>query len=250
MNMVKSGVAVAVMMLVAMVLVPQARGEYVAEKYQRTGGYDSYDDMNQYVIGQGLIGAAFYENVVFSQTSDIDGSVTAENELSSMPFIGFGGQLPMVEVGEKTVLGFDGGIGFSWRSLVNSVSSTNGNVEMTLDSDLYMVDVFWGALISRYVTQKARIYGGIGPIFLFGNYYGKSKDENNVTGDVTVTSEKNNAFTVGWYSRAGIELRMANGAFIGFGVLWQDATIDFGSTSAGKVDFDGIMPMVTCTFGF
>jgi len=249
-NVVKSGVAVVVMMFVVIVLIPTARGEYVAEKYQPKSGYDSYDDLNKYVIGQGLIGAAVYEDVTFRQASKIDSSVVAENEISSMPIIGIGGQLPMVEVGKKTVLGFDGGIAFSWRSSVSSISSANGNVKMTLDNDLYMVDVFWGGLISRYVTQKARIYGGAGPIFLFGNYWGKSKDENTVTDDVSLASEKSSAFGIGWYSRAGIEVRMANGAFMGLGVLWQDATIDFGTSSAGKIDFDGIMPMVTCTFGF
>jgi hypothetical protein len=187
---------------------------------------------------QAFIGAAEFdeEQMTFAKTSSDDPDSATANDLSSMPFLGFGGQYAFSE--GNSHFGLDGTILLGWRSRDSSVSAGNGQAEVKLDTDLWLIDLAMGVYAQTIFGDHWRVYVAAGPLMLFGEYTEEAEEEDP---EVTTTEESEHSssdsgFGIGGYARAGLEYRLANHAFMGLCVRAIDTNLEF----AGALDDSGL----------
>ena len=187
---------------------------------------------------QAFIGAAEFdeEQMTFAKTSSNDPDAATANDLSSMPFLGFGGQYAFSE--GNTHVGLDGTILFGWRSRDSSVAAGNGQARVKLDTDLWLIDLAMGVYAQTIFGDHWRVYLAAGPLMLFGEY-AEEADEDDP--EVTTTEESEHSssdsgFGIGGYARAGLEYRLANNAFMGLCVRGLATNLEFD----GALDDSGL----------
>lgn len=187
---------------------------------------------------QAFIGAAEFdeEQMTFSKTSSDDPDSSTANDLSSMPFLGFGGQYAFAE--GNTHFGLDGTILLGWRSRDSSVSAGNGQARVELDTDLWLIDLAMGVYAQTIFGDHWRVYVAAGPLMLFGEY---SEEADEDDPEVTTTEESEHSssdsgFGIGGYARAGLEYRLANNAFMGLCVRGVATNLEFD----GALDDSGL----------
>lgn len=180
---------------------------------------------------QAFIGAAEFDEdqMTFSKASSDDPDASTTNDLSSMPFLGIGGQYAFSE--GNSHFGLDGTILVGWRSRNSSVSAGNGQAEVKLDTNLWLVDLAMGVYAQTIFGQNWRLYVAAGPLMLFGEYSEDSEEENL---EVTPTEERKSSssdsgFGIGGYARVGLEYRLANNAFMGLCVRGVETNLEFDS---------------------
>lgn len=147
--------------------------------------------------------------------------------------------------GERLKLGFEGGFTLGWQGDTGFVSVGNGTVVVVSDNDLFVMDVFVGAFAELFLGEKIRVYGGAGPLLQFGAVDMEFFDES----DNSYVDISESGFGGGIYTRAGIELELSRGTFVGFGVRWLDSSVSLGS-KLGNLDFQGVQAALTVTTGF
>jgi hypothetical protein len=178
---------------------------------------------------QAFIGAAEFDEdqMTFSKASSDDPDASTTNDLSSMPFLGIGGQYAFSE--GNSHFGLDGTILVGWRSRNSSVSAGNGQAEVKLDTNLWLVDLAMGVYAQTIFGQHWRLYVAAGPLMLFGEYSEDSEEEEL---EVTPTEERKHSssdsgFGIGGYARVGLEYRLANNAFMGLCVRGVETNLEF-----------------------
>ena len=178
---------------------------------------------------QAFIGAAEFDEdpMTFSKASGDDPDAYTTNDLSSMPFLGVGGQYAFSE--GNSHFGLDGTILVGWRSRDSSVSAGNGQAELKLDTNLWLVDLAMGVYAQTIFGQRWRLYVAAGPLMLFGEYSEDSEEEDL---EATPTEERKSSssdsgFGFGGYARAGLEYRLANNAFMGLCVRGVTTNLEF-----------------------
>jgi hypothetical protein len=187
---------------------------------------------------QAFIGAAEFDEdpMTFAKTSSDDPGAYTTNDLSSMPFLGVGGQYAFSE--GNSHFGLDGTILVGWRSRDSSVSAGNGQAEVKLDTDLWLIDLAMGVYAQTIFGDHWRLYVAAGPLMLFGEYSAEAEEKDL---EVTPTEERDSSssdsgFGIGGYARAGLEYRLANHAFMGLCVRALDTNLEF----AGALDDSGL----------
>ena len=178
---------------------------------------------------QAFIGAAEFDEdqMTFSKASSDDPGAYTNNDLSSMPFLGVGGQYAFSE--GNSHFGLDGTILVGWRSRDSSVSAGNGQAEVKLDTNLWLVDLAMGVYAQTIFGQRWRLYVAAGPLMLFGEYSEDSEEEDL---EATPTEERKSSssdsgFGIGGYARVGLEYRLANNAFMGLCVRGVTTNLEF-----------------------
>jgi len=187
---------------------------------------------------QAFIGAAEFDEdqMTFSQAASDDSDTFTSNDLSSMPFLGFGGQYAFSE--GNSHFGLDGTILVGWRSRDSSISAGNGQAEVKLDTDLWLIDLAMGIYAQTIFGERWRLYAAAGPLMLFGEYSAESAEEDT---EVTPTeksesSASDSGFGIGGYARAGLEYRLVNNAFMGLCVRGVATNLQFD----GALDDSGL----------
>jgi hypothetical protein len=186
---------------------------------------------------QGYIGAARLDQVELSGgSSSVDGRSSGVNQY---PVIGGGAQWKVA--GKRLDFGIEGMIGFGWRSGGSAFVSDGGGLTVAVKVDLLMIDLYGGPFLSIPLGDRARVYGGAGPVITFADYNQKSEE--------TIESESGSGFGTGVYGRFGFEFAVWTGAFVGLGARWQDSTISL-SGGAGDLEAQGWQYFLSVTQGF
>ena len=178
---------------------------------------------------QAFIGAAEFDEdpMTFSKASSDDPDAYTTNDLSSMPFLGVGGQYAFSE--GNSHFGLDGTILVGWRSRDSSVSAGNGQAEVKLDTDLWLIDLAMGVYAQTIFGQRWRLYVAAGPLMLFGEYSEDSEEEDSAATptEERKSSSSDSGFGIGGYARVGLEYRLANNAFMGLCVRGVTTNLEF-----------------------
>jgi len=187
---------------------------------------------------QAFIGAAEFdeEQMTFSETSSDDPASATTNDLSSMPFLGVGGQYAFSE--GNTHFGLDGTILVGWRSRDSSVAAGNGQARVKLDTDLWLIDLAMGVYAQTIFGDHWRVYVAAGPLMLFGEYAEEAEEDDPevTTNEESEHSSSDSGFGIGGYARAGLEYRLANNAFMGLCVRGVVSNLEFD----GALDDSGL----------
>lgn len=201
-------------------------------------------------ILQGLVGAGTFDSdsLTFRLSPEESGE---EEDLSTMPFIGFVGQ--HLFAGDRTRLGVEGGVLFGWRSRSTTAFIGSQQARVKIDSSLWLLDLSGGVCLHQRIGSRWRLYLAAGPTMLFGDYDADEDVREEGTTDPATTTDGSGSseseFGVGGYARIGLEYEFAPTALVGFSVRGLATNLEFDNTvEATKVS--GIQAFVTFTRNF
>jgi opacity protein-like surface antigen len=194
---------------------------------------------------QAMVGAAQFseDDLTFSETSTTNGTVTSDNDLSSMPYLGMAFQYPFH--GENTQIGLDGSFLFGWRSKDTKVRGGNGQIAISIDSSLWLADLSVGLFVKHTFFNRWRTYAAVGPAVVFGEY-SEDTDEDDSNNE---TNEKNDntdsEFGVGAYARSGFDYLFDQNAYVGVCVRGLKTNIAFDSAPDASSSLSGVQGFIT-----
>lgn len=179
---------------------------------------------------------------VWLGTTDADGawSVTdpatnseIRGDYSSLPLGGGAGQRLW---GKRAQIGFEGGALVSWKNDDVEFAGSNGMLAVSINTELFMMDVFMGGVVGVRPTRWLRLYAAAGPSIAWG--YLPSEDDDDVvnggpivigSGSVVVidlgSSESDVSFAL--YGRVGIEIELDSGFTFGVSARYAEHEFDF-----------------------
>lgn len=187
------------------------------------------------------------EDQDFERTSSFDPTVSASPEFSNMPLIGIAVQQDVV--GDQIAAGAEGGVTLGWWFDRESARNNTGALLLEVDSELLMLEFFFGGFVSADLGDAARIYAGAGPLLYLGIYDTEIEEQDPAIGTIYEDDETDAALGAGAYARAGFDLFFDDDSAVGIGVRQVIADLDFGSPS-GEIDFDGVQVFLTWTLRF
>lgn len=194
---------------------------------------------------QAMVGAAQFseDDLTFSETSSTDGTVTSDNDLSTMPYLGMAFQYPFH--GENTQVGLDGSFLFGWRSKDTKVRGGSGQIAISIDSSLWLADLSVGLFVKHTFSNRWRTYAAVGPAVMFGEY-SEDTDEEDSSNE---TNEKNDnsdsEFGVGAYARGGFDYLFDQNAYVGVCVRGLKTNISFDSAPDASSSLSGVQGFLT-----
>ena len=168
-----------------------------------------------------------------------DGGFLSGADVDAVPFLGGALQFGLTNVREVEV-GIEGGATFFAGSFDGSINL--GGTPQATDADLFGGSFFLGAFASYFWSSNWRIWAGAGPLFQLVRF-----DFDFDAGGLGGDSFGDNASGFGYYVRAGIERRLADGFLLGIGARWFDADLDFSDDFEGE-DFSGPQLFVTLSY--
>jgi hypothetical protein len=196
---------------------------------------------------QVMLGAVRYSNLNLDYQSTADPSLEATSTFTWMPLIGVSGGIPIVQ--DPIGLGIEGGALFSWMSDSVTAYGGNGTINIHINNKLYLLDLFIGPYLNAELGKKMRIYGGLGPLLMFGQNNNEQTDQNVSSSSLDKTTNSiSSAFGPGLYARTGIEFRLRNNAWMGLGVRGFMSKLNFNNVS-GTTDVNGLQFMITYSIG-
>jgi opacity protein-like surface antigen len=199
---------------------------------------------------QAIVGVVQFEgdDLKFDETSTIDPTLYAETDLSEMPVIG--GIWQKTLRGEKTVLGFEGGILFSWKSDDVSARGSGGSAVVRIDNSIFLLDLSAGLYVHSILANRIRLYAAGGPVFMLVNYDVDFEDEDTSIQTVIIREDESvSEFGVGGYVRAGVEIGVTENGLLGIGVRGVYAKVDLDDVDA-ELEMKSGSVFVTFTVGF
>jgi hypothetical protein len=195
---------------------------------------------------QVFIGAAQFneDRMTFQKAADDDPGTVTTNDLSTMPYLGIGGQYAFADA--ESHIGLDATLLFGWRSHNSSVTAGNGQAYIYLDTELWMLDLAMGLYAQTILGDHWRIYAAAGPLMLFAGYTEDARQED-LEASPTETSKDSNTdseFGIGGYARVGLEYQLQNGAFMGVCVRGVKTNLEFNDT-IDDGGLDGVQGFLT-----
>jgi|GEM_PF-5642621 len=187
------------------------------------------------------------EDQDFERTSSFDPTVRAAPEFSTMPLLGIAVQQKVV--GDRIAAGAEGGATLGWWFDRESARNNTGALLLEVDSELLMLEFFFGGFVSADLGDAARIYAGAGPLLYVGLYDTEIEEQDPAIGTIYEDDETDAALGAGVYARAGFDFFFGSDSAMGIGVRQVVADLDFGSPS-GEIDFDGVQVFLTWTLRF
>jgi hypothetical protein len=202
-------------------------------------------DATTQTLVQVMLGTVRYSNLNLNYQSTSDPSLEATSTLTWMPLIGVDGGIPIVQ--DPVALGIEAGVLFSWMSDAVSAYGGNGSINIHVDNQLYLLDLFIGPYVSAELKKQVRVYGGLGPLLMFGQNNNQANEYQGST-QAAYNSSSSSAFGPGLYARTGIEFSLKNNSWMGVGVRGFMSKLNFNNAS-GATDINGLQFMITYSIG-
>jgi hypothetical protein len=127
-----------------------------------------YDEWHENYTVQALLGAVRYDDLKI--TDDSGAGDPKEIDHSSLPQIG--GAWTTLPIGNRIQCGLEAIFLLGFRfDKVNYISLSGGVAEVSISTSMWTFDLGGGAYVNIFPDPKRRIriYGGAGPLLLYGN---------------------------------------------------------------------------------
>lgn len=185
------------------------------------------------VLLQGFVGADYLYEI------DRSGGPTppTNGDDALAPVLGGGGQWKLG--GESVDVGLEAMFSVAFAANVRAFAAGGGGAAIVVDVDMFLLDLFGGPFVSRWVGQRTRLYAAAGPMMQFVQW-NQSASGNDQSGS---------GFGVGGYARAGAEYAITPSTLLGIGARWSRSTVDL-SGDLGNLDLGSLQTVVTVTQGF
>ena len=124
---------------------------------------------------QAFLGAAQFngDRLTFCERSSDDSADITSNDLSTMPYLGIGGQYAFSEA--STHFGIDTTALFGWRSSSRSSAADNGQTRIRPETKLWLLDLAMGLYTQTIFGENWRIYAAAGPLKMIGQHSGRGQ---------------------------------------------------------------------------
>jgi hypothetical protein len=209
---------------------------------------DEDTNANPETLVQVMLGAVRYSNLNLDYQSTTDPSLDATSTFTWMPLLGVNGGIPIIQ--NPVALGIEGGVLFSWMtdSVWANGSSVPGQINIHVDNQLYLLDLFIGPYVSANIKKQVRVYGGLGPLLMFGQNNNQASEYLTYNNQTVYGNNNASAFGPGLYARTGIEFRLKGNSWMGVGVRGFMSRLNFNNVS-GTTDVNGLQLMITYSIG-
>lgn len=212
----------------------QQEPDPLAAYAQLTGPGFPLDWQPGQVLLHGYAGAKYLSDFrVESGSSSVE---LDDDEYEVLPVVGGGAQWKLAGGGFD--LGLEGLLSISGRSDLEAFASGDGGAVVVFDVDLYLIEVYGGPFVSRFLGDTVRLYGGAGPLLQWAGY-----DQSDDT-----TDEDTDGSGGGVYARAGIEFLLPSRRLVGLGVRWSESSVDLGG-DFGELDLEGLDVFFSYSYG-
>jgi len=148
------------------------------------------------------------------------GQVVSDNDIT-MPMFGAQTQIPIRSGGIE--FGFEAGFSFGWKSDREAIQIDDGTFLITSDNQVRIGDLSGGLYVAVPIGERARIYGGAGPVLQWTSV---DLEFDSPLGGNTNVDE--NGFGAGYYARTGVDVDMGQGTLVGLFGRWVDSSADLG----------------------
>ncbi len=148
---------------------------------------------------------------------------------------------------ERWRWGVNPGGSIAWKNSDVRVSGgftgeTGGVIRFDIDNALFIGELHLGLFVRAGLMPKLSAYAAAGPMIMYARLNVEDEDVEIPTptanGQIVFTSSEASDFDVGYYGRAGIDYRYAKGKYVGLGVRYMSAEMDF-SDNFGQIDIEG-----------
>ena len=204
---------------------------------------DSQSAKQSPTLIQGLGGLMYFTSNGYS-LKDNDG-VKYIGDMPNMPFFGGIWQNSFLH-GDVISLGGEAGILFGFINNTITFYSHNKFI-INVKNKFFVTDLMMGLNIDIHPTDKFRIFGGAGPLVLYGNIKMDSDDKESDT--YIIETNSSSAFSFGFYGRVGTDVLLNKTLRLGIQARYVNAELDFGNQH-GTVDMEGMQYMLTFTEEF
>ena len=201
---------------------------------------------------QAFLGSLQLDDQV-AQWDDISDEDAVVEFPSSLPSGGIEGEYPYGG-GDTWRWGLNPGGSIGWKNSDTRVSGTIGgggaNLRFDIDNSLFIGELHLGGFIRAGLTRQLSVYAAAGPLVMYGRHEVEDDDIDNPevgpAGEIVLKSTDESDFAFGLYGRAGIDFEYSDDQYLGLGVRYMAAEMDFSDT-VGKVDLEGPQFVLTYT---
>jgi hypothetical protein len=195
---------------------------------------------------QGLFGVRQFSDFNFTIQSE-DGTEVTETGFSTIPE--FGGSWFTKPKGDTVQVGLECNLLFGLKADNVSAATLNNTLLVRVESFMWMADLSAGPYLNLNLSERARIYASGGPLLMYIHYSADQYEEDEASIDPIESSESETSFSVGAYARTGLEFRVHNNGYVGFGVRGAWSDVNFSETVSGPDELSSISGFITYTLG-
>jgi hypothetical protein len=201
---------------------------------------------------QAFLGSLQLDDQV-AQWGDIGDEDAVVEFPSSLPSGGIEGEYPYGG-GDTWRWGLNPGGSIGWKNsdtrVYGTIGGSGANIRFDIDNSLFIGELHLGGFVRAGLTPRLSVYASAGPLVMYGRHEVEDEDienpEPSPTGEVVIQSSDESDFAFGLYGRAGIDFEYGDDQYLGFGVRYMAAEMDFSDT-VGKVDLEGPQFVLTYT---
>lgn len=193
-------------------------------------------------VSQGMIGVSFYDQLARSGGANPAVAGTTD-DLEVMPSAAVAWQ--EVYGDGRIDWGLEGGATVGYRTGNGEVDADGGGGVVNVDVDLALVDAFGGLFLSTHLGNRARLYGGAGPLIQFASYSQEGFDSVSMQ-DI---DQSGTGVGIGMYARLGYEFIAGNDVIVGMGIRWVDSEVSIDD-NLGRLNIGGFQVFLTISDGY
>ncbi len=152
-------------------------------------------------------------------------------------------------------LGLNPGGSVVWKSddthFTGALTNDNGGtLRVELDNSLLLVELHLGGYVRGRLNDRITTYAAAGPMLMYGSHDIENEAVEGTpqppAGTVVIPESNSSDINLGYYARAGIDFQLDDKQYLGLGVRYMAAELDFDQT-VGQLDIKGPQYVLTFT---
>jgi|GEM_PF-879019 len=130
-------------------------------------------------------------------------------------------------------------------------NENGGTLLVELDNSLLLVELHLGGYVRGRLGERVTTYAAAGPMIMYGshdieNQHVEGTLQTPQDGTVVIPQSNSSDVNLGYYMRAGIDFQIDDTQYLGLGVRYMAAELDFDQT-VGTLDIKGPQYVLTFT---
>lgn len=146
--------------------------------------------------------------------------------------------------------GLNPGGSIAWKSDDTRFSggvteATGGFLQVELDNTVFFAELHLGGYVRGRLHDRITAYAAAGPMVLYGYHEVENESVEGADDNLQLSATDSSSFALGYYARAGVDFEFREDQYLGFGLRYLSAELDFDQT-VGNIDIAG--PQYVFTF--
>ncbi len=146
--------------------------------------------------------------------------------------------------------GLNPGGSIAWKSDDTRFSggvteATGGFLQVELDNTVFLAELHLGGYLRGRLHDRITAYAAAGPMVLYGYHEVDDESVEGADDNLQLSETDSSSFALGYYARAGVDFEFREDQYLGFGLRYLSAELDFDQT-VGNIDIAG--PQYVFTF--